>query len=434
MGDPLDPNKSPWHLFGAYVRHWRETVRHLPQRDLAKSALFDQAELSRWERGLTHPHYGHVEMIDSTLNADGYLLALHRLVAECDLLRQGTIAANTSAADEDDMERRTLLQVLAAIGTGAAIPASAIDQLHSRVRRLTGPLGDNSAEDWEQIAWDYAQGVWTEPPGAQTADLVGDINALDHKLARTTNAAERMTLLRVYAQLAAFLAYELVDVSSARASWRSWRVARAAADACGDRGLSVWVRAAEASESFYQGRPGPIADTLAQQAIHLADGRPGFGLACALKIRSRVLATQGRPGEARATLHELRDVHERLPSSVTDDHISVWGLPLESIQYAEAFALTKIGDTRVAQGMLAEALAASPQEKAGGRANISLIQAWGLVHDRHVTEGLQRALDVTQPLPVTIARRKLVTEITAALPEKARRLPAARELRALVAV
>lgn len=48
-----------------------------------------------------------------------------------------------------------------------------------------------------------------------------------------------------------------------------------------------------------------------------------------------------------------------------------------------------------------------------------------------MTEGLARALDLAASLPTTIARRKIMREVVAALPERARSLPAARELHAL---
>ncbi|GII87903.1 hypothetical protein Ssi03_58930 [Sphaerisporangium siamense] len=331
------------------------------------------------------------------------------------------------------MERRTLLQLLATLGAGAHIPASAIDALHSSLPRLTGQSAENSVEEWEQIAWDYAQGVWTEPPGSRFVDLAGDIQALEQRLARTVGDTERADLLRVYAQLTAFMALELADTSSARASWRSWRAARSAADAAGDVELRMWIRAREASESFYLRRGGTVADDLIEEVVHLAQGRAGQGLAEGLKTRARMLACAGRSEDARKAVTDLDDVFQRLPTAVTSDHISVWGVSLESVQFAQAYALTELGDTKAAMPMIEQAFAACPREKAGGRANMHLVQAWALVRDREVTEGLDHALDVTRPMPVTAARRRLVGEITGALPEKAHDLPAARELRALVA-
>ncbi|MEV7014138.1 hypothetical protein [Streptosporangium sp. NPDC051022] len=330
------------------------------------------------------------------------------------------------------MERRAFLQFLTVLSAGSGISASAVDALHSGLRQLTGHASDNSAEDWEQIAWDYAQGVWTEPPGSRVTDLAGDIRDLDQALARPRTSTERATLLKVYAQLSAFLALDLAEASSARAGWRSWRSARAAADASGDRELRVWVRAIESSQSFYLRRLGSATNTLVEEALYLAGDHPCHGLVEALKTRSRVLAAQGQADLAHRTLQDLRNAYERLPDAVTGDHISVWGMPLASVQYAEAFTLIKLGGTVAAMPLLEQALAASPPEKVGGKANIGLIRAWGLIRDRDVTEGLSHALDVVAPLPVTAARRRIAVELLASLPQQARSLPAAREFHALV--
>lgn len=430
---PVNPAASPWHLLGATMRHWRDDVRQLSQRDIAGVVHVDHTMISAWERATSRPDISSVRAIDEALGADGQITALHIFIAELDRLRRSKTDINPPVREEDDVERRALLQILTVLGAGTGVPASAVDALHAGLRQVTGHASEKGADDWEQTAWDYAQGVWTEPPGSRIADLAGDIRALDQVLARTQAPAEHATLLRVYAQLTAFMALDLADSSGARACWRSWRVARSVADASGDRELSVWVRAREASESFYMRRLGPPTDTLLDEAVHLADGRPCLGLVEALKTRGRILAAQGRADLAREALDDLKDVHERLPAAVIGDHISVWGASLESVQFAEAFALTKLGDTTAAVPLVEQALAACPQEKAGGRGNIGLIRAWGMVRDREVTEGLGHALDITAALPVTAARRKLVGEILSALPDRARALPAAHDLQALTA-
>lgn len=429
---PVNPADSPWHLLGATMRQWRDNA-HLSQRDLAEIVHVDHTMISAWERAASRPDAASVRAIDMALGANGQLVALHALIMEIDRFRGSKLDTKPSVRNEDDVERRTLLQLLTMMGAGVGIPASAVDALHAGLGRITGQAADDSVNDWEQIAWDYAQSVWTEPPGARIADLAGDIRDLDQALTHSQPLTDRATLLRVYAHLAAFMALDLAESSSPRACWRSWRAARLAADASGDLDLRVWVRASEASQSFYLRRLGPATDTLIEEAVHLANGRPCLGLAEALKTRSRILATDTRTDLAHEVLNDFRGVYERLPALVTSDHISVWGMPPEGVQYAEAFVLTMLGDGKAAMPILAQALAACPREKAGGRANIGLLQAWGLVQDRDVTEGLGHALDITASLPVTAARRKIVREIVTALPEGARSLPAARELHALTA-
>jgi len=433
--DEADIQLSSAQLFGAVLRAFRRKG----VRDVAARLPVSWGHLARMERGEQPVPPDLVPLLDAAYQAGGALVKLSELLArdearsdlESKLLSLGTFTANPLNIDEDDMERRSLLRLLSVLGPGAAIPASTIDALHSGLRQITGAVLDATVDDWEQIAWDYAQGVWTDLSGSRSADLAADIHDLSRRLKLVQTPAERAALLRVYAQLSAFLAIDLPLIAGPRVCWRAWSAARAAADASGDRDLAVWVRAEEAAESFYMKRPGSAVDNLLDEAIHMANGHPSLGLAQALKNRVRRLADQGHAESADRAVGELLDVYAALPSSVTSENISVWGMLPADVQWAEAWAHLKRGAPKQATPLIEQAIADSPVERVGGRANLSLVRAWTLVQDRDVTEGLDHAVQVAQPLPVTPARRRIIGEVLAALPEKARALPAARELRAL---
>jgi len=362
------------------------------------------------------------------------LLARDKVLTEWEsrVLQAGTSSANPPIPDEDDMQRRSLLRLLSVLGPGAAISASTIDAVHAGLWRLTGESADRDVDAWEQVAWDYAQSVWTDLSGSRSADLAADIHDLSQQLARITDDAERASLLRVYAQLSAFLALDLPLMAGPRACWRAWAAARTAADASGDRDLAVWVRAREATESYYMNRLGPAAEKLINEAIELADGRPCLGMVNALDIHSRILAAQGQADAARKTLSDLKDAYETLPAQVTGDRISAWGKPLNEVLCIEGWVLTKLGDVGRAAPLLEQAIAVTPPERTGAKANRFLLRTWGVIQEGDVEEGLDRAVHLTQSLPITPPRRRIVEDILASLPEQARALPAARELRALV--
>lgn len=435
MSEPA-PRLTPDQLFGAVLRAFRRKG----VRDVAARLPVSWGHLARMERGEQPVPPDLVPLLDVAYQANGALIQLGDLLARdrarADLesiLRQlGTSPANPQSPDEDDMERRSLLRLLSALGPGAAIPASTVDAVHTALRQITGEPTERDADDWEQIAWDYAQGVWTDLSGSRSADLAADIQDLSRHLARTTDPSERATLLRVYAQLSAFLALDLPLIAGPRACWRAWSAARVAADASGDRDLAVWVRAEEASESFFMKRLGPAIGNLLDQAVELGGGRPCLGLARALDIRGRLLAAQGEVDAARKALGELNDVYSAFPTSVTGDRISVWGMPLTDMLWAEGWVLTKLGDVKRATPLLEQAVAASSQERVGGTTNLTLMLMWGAIQNGEVTEGLDHALRAAQPLPVTPPRRRILGEILAALPDKAHDLPTARELRALI--
>jgi hypothetical protein len=64
-------------------------------------------------------------------------------------------------------------------------------------------------------------------------------------------------------------------------------------------------------------------------------------------------------------------------------------------------------------------------------ANLQYMQSLSLVRDGDVEEGLNHALTSAQGLPVNAARRHIAGQILKALPEKARTLPAAQQLRTI---
>ncbi|MDF5753636.1 helix-turn-helix transcriptional regulator [Spongiactinospora sp. TRM90649] len=419
-------------MLGTAMRFHRDAVG-LSLRDVAARIHTHASAIDRWETGKTRPSADSAHDYDRAVGAGGELIALHAEAVALEHRQGGTPTADTSIGDEGgDMERRAAMRFLATFTAGAAIPASAVDALHGDLWRfLEANANDYSLSEWEQIAYDYGQTVWTElrPRSTRTTDLVGDIHALNMRLRRAKDSPEQSALLRTYAQLSAFLACELAQTASPRACWRSCHAARTAADASGDRELRVWTRAWEASQSFHLHRRGPAADALVQQALDLADGRPCLGAALALETRTRLLASRRQPEAAKQAITELRQMTDDLPDATTADRISVWGMPMENLDFSRAFVYTALGDSKNAAPLLDAALAATPPEKVGARTNIALMQAWGMIENNDITQGLTRALEVAHPIPVTSYRRVVITELLKGLPANAQAHPAAHELR-----
>jgi hypothetical protein len=433
-GEPLDPNKSPWCLFGAYLRHWRETVRGLPQRDLAKSGLFDQAELSRWERGLAHPHPAHVERVDSTLDADGYLLALHALVIEVDQFRRGRIDGSHQICDEEaDMHRRAVMQLLTALSTGAIIPAGTVEMLFSGTSRAIAGHENAAVDDWEEIIWEYGYQWSMSRPGTLIASVAADCAEVSRMLTEKHSPLVRDGLLRVNAQLAAVLAVELNDIGDLAASLRAWRMARRSADASGDREVRVWVRSREAIYALWSGRPLAAASRLADDAIEIGTEKPGSGLIRAYDAKALICSVQGDKEQARIARRDVERVFDRLPDSVTDDHATpLWGYPERNLRWLTACSAAFNADTRQSAQATEQAFALFPADFHGDMANLKLVHALNQIHDREIDDGLATCLSVTRAWPISAARRRIITQTIDALPEKARDLPAARDLRALI--
>ncbi|MEV7006382.1 helix-turn-helix transcriptional regulator [Streptosporangium sp. NPDC051022] len=342
------------------------------------------------------------------------------------------------ALDGGAMDRRTAMQLLTLLGAGALVPPNAVDEILSEVDRAIGDREGYDLGDWERIAWEYSFRTNTGPLGALVGDLTADIAEIGRLLDRTTSPSGRTGLLRVTVSLAQTLSGEFTHVHATSQARRAQRTARRAADASGDRDLRVAVRAADAWNSFALGQPSQVILRLLDDAVQISDGVPSVALARTYAARATVLAArsaeEGDAGEAaRTALRDLREVWDRLPDRDTKDEFTYWGFSERAMRFTEAEVFALLGDSREAMRAADQAYALYSPALVHGRANLRLIQSYSLVRERDVSDGLDHALTSVQGLPVTPYRRLIVGRVVEALPERARTLPAARELRALVA-
>ena len=339
-------------------------------------------------------------------------------------------------AEEDDVERRTLLQLLSMLCVGAAIPIDAMERLRGGIESCIGPNGDLALEDWQRIAWEYGYTVVGQAPGHVVADLAVDIYELRRLFRRTHDPLVRAGLLGVSAQLSAWMADELHTLGMFGPAWRWWRTARNAADQSGDRDLQVWVRAREAINAFHSVRPAACVLALADEAVHIAAGAPSPGLVEAHKNRAYAFMRRGDETEARAALSDMRRAFESLPPRVASDEDSLWGWPERIMYMADSHIYTTFGAPE-APSAQERALALYPPHWRTEVSRVKLFQSITLIRDDDIGDGLEHALATMDALPDDHQRRPSVLragrEVLAALPDdRARALPAAKELRALV--
>jgi transcriptional regulator with XRE-family HTH domain len=476
VSENLDPSAGPWHLFGAELRHRRGRAG-FTQRDLARAAYVDHGDLSKWERGLAHPQSDAAERLDQATGADGVLLAMHSFAARMEqadaelrrlraqasqpggMLERSALAAsamlpfrsnstglgqtagdklgtlNPSRWDEDDdMQRRAAMKLLGALAAGSAIPAGSLESALAGVERTLGirtrafDLGE-----WERTVSEYGQVYYSQPPGAMVGDLAADLFEVTGLLNRSRSAPATAGLQQICARLAGLLATDFSDSGSQRAGRLSSRTARRAADASGDRNLSVWVRAREADVAFWQNRPSTVIADMVSDAVTYANGVASVGLAYAHEVRAKLLAAQDDT-EAIAALHDLIDTFERLPDDATNSRAIGCSIgasyPEASIHRATALVYAFLGDRRQAPLAVDRALASLPPGHIGG--NLQLLQALARIHAGDIDEGTSQAVEIAKGVQrLTPQRRLIVGKITEAVPKEAVGLPAVRELHAL---
>ncbi|CNG78254.1 Uncharacterised protein [Mycobacterium tuberculosis] len=326
---------------------------------------------------------------------------------------------------DEDVKRRAALQFLAALGAGTAIPPGTLEEILSSIdRALDRPV---DVDEWESAVREYGFLINRQPVGSLINDLTADLIGVGELLKR--DHAQRTDLLRVSAGLSALLAIEFGDIGNRRSARLTWATARRAADASGDRDLKVWVRAREAEEAFWFGLSPQEIDARTAEAISIAGGTSSSGLPRAHAVRAGLAAENGHESSARKTMNDLSKVFERLPDSVTGD-ATTFGWSEARLRWNEAYVYSLMDDARASQAV-DDALRLYPRGTLGPVANLKVIQAMGVINSGEITVGLDQTVSTLQDLPVSPARRRMTGQILRSLPDKARTLPAARELRTL---
>ncbi|MFI0404582.1 XRE family transcriptional regulator [Actinomadura sp. 3N508] len=343
--------------------------------------------------------------------------------------RAGTVEPSPIPDDgDDDVKRRAALQLLTALGAGAAIPPGVLEEVLAGVDRATGQKVD--VDEWEQTVHEYGQQIVVRPTGALVGDLTADIIAVGALLDQPRAPLEQARLLRVSAGLSGLLAIEFGDAGKERPARITWGTARRAADASGDRDLRVWTRGRAAQDAFWAGRPPEVVAALTDEAIAIANGAPSAGLARAHAARAYMAADQGDGAKALASVREIKEMFGRLPLPAGSQ--TVLAFRESQMRWAESYVLTRTGDSHAAD-VLDQAIALYPPSSVVPIKNLSLIQAEALVRGRQIDAGLEQAVATLQERPgyMAVGTGPLARNVLNALPEQARALPAARELCAL---
>jgi hypothetical protein len=301
-----------------------------------------------------------------------------------------------------------------------------LEEILSAIDRATGRPVD--VDEWEQAVHEYGQKVVTRPTGSLVGDLTADIIAVGRLLDRARTSQEETGLLRVSAGLSGLLAIVLGDAGEERCARITWGTARRAADKSGDRDLQVWTRGRAAQDAFWAGRPHKVVAGLIDEAISLADGTSSAGLARAYAARAYLAADQRDDRVALASLHKVKEMAGQLPDGIQ----TVLAFRESQVRWTESYVLTRTGNSQ-ATDALERAIGCYPPRSVVPIKNLSLMRAEALVRAREVDTGLQEAISALQEHPDYLAAgtSTLAAHVLAALPDQARALSAAQELRTL---
>ncbi|MGW4424849.1 helix-turn-helix domain-containing protein [Streptosporangium sp. NPDC004631] len=427
------PNTSAeWQEFGRTLRTWRER-RDLSLRDLAERIRWHFSLIGKWEQGKNRPPAEAITALDAELDAKGELVTrgLRAAMTDADRLRKVILEAKASTRDEgEDMERRRLMRDAAAVAVGGTVApalAALTDAWQASQPRIPGAsVSQEMIDDWEDAADIHAKRAYVDPPAVVLAALAADFTDMAPHLSRTQPEPVQSDLAHAAARHASLIAGKWFDLGNRREAHRWWTKTRTLSERSGDTLLAAWLTAWEAG--YRRADPSEnLCDVLlvAQRARRLAGDTPSASLVIALSAEAQTLALLGRYVEAVAVLRRAEDVFSRLPSQSV-------GLDPHWMYFDRSLIYTFTRDVK---------LAAEAQSAAGGlypaehRAATQIALHNAALNARTDPEqGAQQALRLVEALPV--ARRDVRVRATARIvldvtPEKARALPAVRELRAL---
>ncbi|WP_131736056.1 hypothetical protein [Actinomadura roseirufa] len=348
----------------------------------------------------------------------------------------GTVEPSPTPDHGDgDVNRRDLLQNVTALTAGAAaapVFAALTQGWQDSEPVLAGAsLSQDMIDDWEDAVGVHTQRARVEAPTVALAALAADFMAMAPHLARPQPEGVRRDLTHAAAQYAMLIAGKLVDLGDHRQSRRWWNKTRALGNESGDPLLASWLRGREAL--YRHGFPGEdLANVLAvaQDAERLAGDRHSVPLVSALASQAQILAHMGRYDDAIAALRkaEFSFDHMTTPMIVEDD----WARREQGLWFDKSVVYTLAGDVRRAT----EAQDRYPKSDVGGAISISLHRAV-LEARSDPAAGMEEASRIIQGIPAERRRTKHMTLgriVLNVVPERARKLSAARELRALTAV
>jgi len=387
--------------------------------------------LSKLERNRRPLTADLVSQLDRAYRAEGKIAEFYRLLTKFDHASRCTLAVSSPQAEEDETERRRLLQLAA---TGMGVGAFAVpDESVRRLVDIALNSAPRSVEDWELVRDDHLHAIRTRPAAEVRDDLLVDLLRIHRELLHAEEG-ERSELYRITAMLAAFHASVLIRLGERGSALRWYETARAAADNSGDRDLRLIIRGHEAGHTLYGVRSPEAVLRLTQDALRIAGSnpRPSVGLASVTRVQAHALALMNRRSEARKAVQRFTDIAEANLPVVP----GFWEPSDYRIYFTQSQVYSAIGDETAATQAHEYILTGNP---AGYdvRINARLHAAQCTVVNGGIGEGVRQATAVLAAIPKPYCNfmiAETARRVLRAVPIHQRNQPVVADLRAVLPV
>ncbi len=421
--------------------------RDLSLRRLAAAVHYDHGYLSKVSRDLHPPSAELAELLDKALDAGGELKDLASKIRETqnhadtvDEAPEKDIYPRNQDEDDEEMERRTLLQALVALGVPAAVGLEALQPIRSGVDRAVGRNEESHLDEWEQTVADYGHTYRFASPQRLMLDLAADLATVQVITARSKKEKSPAypSWCRVAGGLSLMMAKTLSNLSQPRAAREWWFTALSAAKTSGDKDLYLWISKERLIHGLYEGRPTVHLLHEADRIIEQSSNTLYRGLLGVRAARAQLLSLEGADRQTRAEIQTCNAIFEALPPSITDSkQLSVnQGWPEDRLRYTEAWVYGQLGDRDGLDRAIGRLRAVHPLDCPRYRTQVELLEAVGHVRTGDVTEGVRHAGNAYAALPPeqsSIMVTTLVDHVLSAVPPGRHAETAVTEFRELVA-
>lgn len=337
---------------------------------------------------------------------------------------------------EEQLERRRLLQSLAALGVGISPLSQALETVRTAFGGTVGYDDRHHLDSWEEAIADYGYSYLTTSPDNLIPGLAADLVTVRSIIREISSTSpEYRSWCRVSGVLSGIMAKTLSNQGQSRESRQWWNMAEYLTGESGDLNAGAWVRGQRIIHGLYENRRLQVLSRQVEAATEFGHNYACAGLADVTTGWAQVAVLLDDNRSAEDALHRTESILSRLPSSVTEDTSSIMGWGEAQLRYTEAWVYAHIGDEDETDRAAERALQLYPESDTRSPAQIRLIQAFARIRSGDVSEGVRQASAIYEPLVSeqrTTMLDALAMQILNSVPVEARQRTDVDEYRALV--
>jgi transcriptional regulator with XRE-family HTH domain len=339
--------------------------------------------------------------------------------------------------EQEEMERRRLLQSLVALGVQISPLSQALDAVRSAFGGTVGHDDRSHLDDWEETAVEYGYAYMSTSPLRLIPDLAADlvsVRSIVRGIPRDTS--EYRSWCRVSGVFAGLIAKSLSNLGQSRDSSHWWSMAQHVADESGDLSLSLWIRGQRIIHGLYENRPTPILLRQVEGAKKFSRDHQCAGLASISVGHAQLSVISGDYGSAEQELQRASKILDRLPPGITDDGGSIMSWGEAQLRYSEAWVYSHMGHKVKTERAIGRALQLYPDTDTRSPVQVKLMKAFAHVQSGEINEGIRYAQTVYEPLDSeqrTTMINVLARRVLSSIPHDERNNADIAEYRALVA-